>query len=395
MRLSQAKLASLPVLAVALGALVLPGGGCTKSGPDIKIGVIAELTGDVPAIGASCRKAAELAVKQINDDGGVEVAGVRHVLRLVIEDSGGKPEPAAEAAKKLIDEEKVIAIVGPNASFGAVPAAAVAEAGKTLLLTPAGSAPRITVDDTGATRKWVYRACFTDVFGGKALAKFAYGYIRARKAAVLYNPASDAPKSQAEQFKKDFEAMGGQIVAFETYSAGETDLSAQFKKIAEAGPDLVFLPCYYSEVANQLKQAHAAGIKAHFLGSDNWSNPSLIEKSGADVDGAYFSAHYSPGAMVDAVGKFRAAFEKAYGGETPDDVAALTYDSMELLKKALKGAKEPTREALLESFASLEPYDGVTGKIVYKNGSHDPVKSVVMKQFKGGKATFVTNIDPD
>ena len=382
------------LLAATFGGVLLTQAACKKSGPDLKIGVIAELTGDIPAVGDSCKKAAELAVAEINEEGGIEVAGTKHLLRLVIEDSQGAAQPAAEAARRLIEQEDVIAIVGPNASLGAVPAAQAAAEGKTLLVSPWGTAPRVTVDSAGVPRKWAYRTCFTDAFQGMALAKFASGYMKATKIAILYNPASEAPKSQAELMKKEIEARSGQVVAFETYATGDKDYSAQMKKIAESAPDVVFLPSYYSEVAEQLKQARAAGVKAPFLGSDNWGNPELL-KSAADVEGAFFCAHYNPDAMEDRVGIFRGAFEKRYAKEVPDDVAALTYDTMKLLKKALETATKVDRDAVREAFSKITSFDGVTGKIVYKGGSPDPVKSVVLKQFKGGKATFVTNIDPD
>lgn len=382
------------LLAGTLGAVLLTQAACKKTGPDIKIGVIAELSGDLPAVGDSCKKAAELAVAEINDAGGVEVAGTKHLLRLFIEDSQGAAQPAAEAAKRLIEQEKVLVVVGPNASLGAVPAAIAAAEGKTLLVSPWATAPRVTLDDSGNPRGWVYRACFPDAFQGAALAKFASGYIQAKKAAVLYNPSSEAPKSQAELMKKEFEARGGQVVAFETYATGDTDFSAQFKRIAEAAPDVVFLPAYYTEVAEQLRQARAAGVKAPFLGSDNWGNPELL-KSAAEVEGAYFCAHYNPDAMEDKVGIFRAAFEKRYAKEVPDDVAALTYDTLQLLKLALESSAKEDRQAVRDAFAKITSYEGVTGRILFKGGSPDPVKSVVLKQFKGGKPIFVTNIDPD
>ena len=386
--------ASTLLLAGTLGGVLLTQSACGRSGPDIKIGVIAELSGDLPAIGDSCKKAAELAVAEINDGGGVKVAGTKHLLRLVIEDSQGTATGAAEAAKRLIDQEKVLAIVGPNASLGAVPAAEAAAAAQTLLVSPWATSPGVTVDASGAPRKWAYRACFTDPFQGKALAKFASGYMKATKLAILYNPASEAPKNQAELMKKEFEARSGQVVAFEAYASGDKDFSAQFKKIAEAAPDVVFLPSYYGEVSEQLKQARAAGIKAQFLGSDNWGNPELL-KSAVDVEGAYFCAHYNPSAMEDKVGTFRAAFEKRYAKEVPDDVAALTYDTMSLLKQALETATKGDGDAVREAFSKIVTFDGVTGKIAFKGGSPDPTKSVVLKQFKGGKPIFVTNIDPE
>jgi len=382
------------LLAGSLGGVLLTQAACKRSGPDIKIGVIAELSGDLPAVGESCKKAAELAINEINESGGVKVAGTHHLLRLVIEDGEGKADASVAAAERLIDQEGVLAIIGPNASSGAVPAAAVAEAKKVLLVSPWSTAPRLTRDDTGKTRRFVYRACYSDEFQARSLAKFATGYIKATKVAILYNPESEAPKAQAELMKKELEARGAQVVAMETYAAGTTDYSAQMKKIAEASPDLVYLPSYYVEVPEQLKQARAAGIKAPFLGSDNWGNPELL-KSAQEVEGAYFCAHYNPNAMEDKVGTFRAAFEQRYAKEVPDDVAALTYDAIYLLRTALQLAEKDDRESVRDAFAKISTQDCVTGKIVYRGGSPDPTKSVVLKQFKGGKVTFVTNIDPD
>ena len=382
------------LLAGSLGGVLLTQAACKRSGPDIKIGVIAELSGDLPAVGESCKKAAELAINEINESGRVKVAGTHHLLRLVIEDGEGKADASVAAAERLIDQEGVLAIIGPNASSGAVPAAAVAEAKKVLLVSPWSTAPRLTRDDTGKTRRFVYRACYSDEFQARALAKFATGYIKATKVAILYNPESEAPKAQAELMKKELEARGAQVVAMETYAAGTTDYSAQMKKIAEASPDLVYLPSYYVEVPEQLKQARAAGIKAPFLGSDNWGNPELL-KNAQEVEGAYFCAHYNPNAMEDKVGTFRAAFEQRYAKEVPDDVAALTYDAIYLLRTALQLAEKDDRESVRDAFAKISTQDCVTGKIVYRGGSPDPTKSVVLKQFKGGKVTFVTNIDPD
>lgn len=382
------------LLAGTLGGVLLTQAACKRSGPDIKIGVIAELSGDLPAVGDSCKKAAELAIAEVNESGGVKVAGTHHLLRLLIEDGQGKGDTSVAAAQRLIEQEGVLAVIGPNASSGAVPAAAVAEEKKTLLVSPWSTAPRLTRDDTDKPRRFVYRACYSDEFQARALAKFATGYIKATKLAILFNPESVAPKAQAELMKKEFEARGGQVVAMETYAAGTTDYAEQMKRIAASTPDLVYLPSYYVEVPEQLKQARAAGIKAPFLGSDNWGNPELL-KSAREVEGAYFCAHYNPNAMEDRVGTFRAAYEKRYAKAVPDDVAALTYDAIYLLRTALQLAEKDDRESVRDAYAKISTQDGVTGKIVYRGGSPDPTKSVVLKQFKGDKVTFVTNIDPD
>jgi branched-chain amino acid transport system substrate-binding protein len=364
-------------------------GACgTKELPDLAIGVIAELSGDIPAIGASCKNAAEMAVAEINEAGGVKVAGKAHRLRLVMEDSKGTAAEAGEALKRLASEDKVFAIVGPNASVGAIPAAQVAEEGKIPMISPWSTNPLTT-----AGKKWVFRACFTDAFEGHVLARFATGYLHAAKAAVLYDPGSEAPKSQAELFRKDFEEAGGKVVAFETYKTGDKDFAAPLSRIAAAAPDIIFLPSYYNEVPLQLREARKLGIKVPFLGSDNWSSPELVKLAGGDAEGATFCNHYAPEVRVDAVAHFVTPYRNKYG-QTPDDVAALTYDSFKLLAKALAGASRLDREAIREALSKIREFEGVTGKMTFKEGSGDPVKSAVMMRVEDGKPVFVTTVDP-
>jgi len=379
---------NLTSLFLLLAGAALFGACAKKELPDLTIGVIAELTGDIPAVGASCKNAAEMAVAEINEAGGVKIAGTAHLLRIVVEDSKGSGPEAAEALKRLASEDKVLAVVGPNASLGAIPAAKVAEEGKVPMITPWSTNPLTTEG-----KKWVFRTCFTDAFEGHVLARFATGYLHAAKAAVLYDPDSQAPKSQAELFRKDFEEAGGKVVAFETYKSGDKDFADEFKRIAAAAPDIIFLPSYYNEVPLQIKQARKLGIKVPFLGSDNWSSPELIKLAGADVEGATYCNHYAPEVRVDAVARFVTPYKNKYG-QTPDDVAALTYDSFKLLAKALAGASSPGREAIREALSKIRDFEGVTGKMTFKQGSGDPVKSAVMMRVEDGKPVFVTTVDP-
>ncbi|MEO8587350.1 MAG: ABC transporter substrate-binding protein [Acidobacteriota bacterium] len=375
-------------LSLLLSGVALLAACGKKELPVLTVGVIAELTGDIPAVGTSCKNAAEMAVAEINEAGGVKIAGKAHLLRIVVEDSKGSGPEAVEALKRLASEDKVLAVVGPNASLGAIPAAQVAEEGKVPMITPWSTNPLTTEG-----KKWVFRTCFTDAFEGHVLARFATGYLHAAKAAVLFDPDSQAPKSQAELFRKDFEEAGGKVVAFETYKSGDKDFADEFKRIAAAAPDIIFLPSYYNEVPLQIKQARKLGIKVPFLGSDNWSSPELIKLAGADVEGATFCNHYAPEVRVDAVARFVTPYKNKYG-QTPDDVAALTYDSFKLLVKALAGASSPDREPVREALSKIRDFEGVTGKMTFRDGSGDPVKSAVMMRIEDGKPVFVTTVDP-
>jgi branched-chain amino acid transport system substrate-binding protein len=372
--------------------LVSCGGG---GGSDtIKVGGIGELTGDIPAVGASFKNAAELAVAEINDAGGLEVGGKKYQIELLIEDNAGKAEQSASAAQKLITQDNVVAIIGPNASRYAIPASEIAEANQTVLISPWSTNPKTTLDaNTGAPKKYVFRAAFIDPFQGRVVAKFAQDELACTKAAVLYDVASDYNKGIAEFFKQTFEENGGQVVAFETYTTGDKDFNAQLTKIKDTNPECIFLPNYYSEVPLQIQQGKALGITVPFLGSDSWGSSELFSLCGADCDGYYFSTHYAADAATPIATKFIDAYTAKYGN-TPDDVAALTYDSFGLLWKALQDAGKVDRQAVRDSLAKIPSYDGVTGNMQFQEGSGDPIKSAVIIKIVDQAFNWFANASP-
>ena len=248
----------LIVLALLVGFLLVACG--SEKSDAIRIGVIAELTGDMPAVGESCRKAAEMAVKEVNNAGGLEVGGKKFKVELFVEDNAGKAEQSASAAQKLITQQKVVAIVGPNATRYAIPASEIAESSKVVLISPWSTNPKTTLDaKSDAPKKYVFRACFIDPFQGRVVARFALDNLKAKKAAVLYDVASDYNKGIAEFFKTTFEQNGGQVVAFETYTTNDKDFSGQLTKIKKTAPDVVFLPNYYSEVPSRSSRPRGWG----------------------------------------------------------------------------------------------------------------------------------------
>lgn len=393
------KLSSIMVTSMLLlsmvSVLIIGLAGCGETNV-IKIGVIAELTGEMPAVGQSCVNSANLAAEEINDTGGIDIGGTKYTIKVVRKDDNADPEKAAVAARELIDTEKVSAIIGPNASSGAVEAGKVANEKGVMLITPWSTSPKTTVDDkTGKPLETVYRACFTDNFESEALGRFAAVDLESIRAAILYSSSTEVLKDQAELFKNSYEKNGGAIVAVETYKEGDKDYSAQLDKIKAASPDLIFLPSYYKDAARQAKQIRDKGIEARLLGSDAWSTPDLIKAAGSDVDGAYVFNHYSAELPDSRTKKFVDRYKSKYNS-TPDDVAALTYDSFGLLKKALEGAEKLDNRSLLKSMKNVTEFEGVTGPLDFKGGSHDPVKDGVILQISNGKFKFssVVYVEP-
>ena len=368
--------------------------GCGGDSSNIKIGLIAELTGDIPAVGASCKNAAEMAVKEINDLGGIQFGDKKYKVDLIIEDNAGKGEQSASSAQKLITQKKVVAIVGPNASRYALPAAEIAESSKVVLITPWSTTPKTTLDSkTGLPKKYVFRSCFIDPFQGRVVARFTLENLKLKKSAVIYDVVAEYNKGIAEIFKEAYEKNGGKIVAFETYTTNDKDFSSQLTKIKKAKPEVIFLPNYYSEVPLQIQQAKRLGISVPFIGSDSWGSEELLKLCGKDCDDYYFSTHYAADAATPATKKFIESYKAKYG-TVPDDVAALTYDSFGLLFQSLKTAGKNDREAVRDALAKIPQYDGVTGSMQFKEGSGDPIKSAVILKIKDGKFSWFANAKP-
>ena len=206
---------------------------------EIRIGVIAPLSGDIANVGQSTVEAAELAVQKVNDAGGLDVGGRKQKVVLVIEDNQDKAEVAVSAAQKLINQENVVAIVGPQASRNAIPVSNVAENAHIPMVSPWSTNP-----ETTAGKQYVFRVAFIDPFQGRVMARFAIEEFGAQKAGVLYDVASAYNKGIAEIFKQVFEEAGGQVVAFESYTTGEQDFSRQLENIRDSGAEVLFLPNY-------------------------------------------------------------------------------------------------------------------------------------------------------
>jgi branched-chain amino acid transport system substrate-binding protein len=385
---------------IALGAVFLFSmlcSPCAWSATDtLKIGFDISLTGDKPKVGEVSKYAAEMFKEEVNGAGGVKVGDKTYKLDFIYEDSESKAESATAAALKLITQDEVLAIIGPQASVEAVPAGEVCNANSTPMISPWSTNP-----DTTKDRPYVFRACFLDPFQGPVAANFVTDEFKAKKAAVLYDIASDYPKGLAEFFKAAFEkAHGpGSVVAFETFTTKDTDFSAQLTKIINSGADVLFTPQYYSEVALIVKQAHELGWKKPIMGSDSWGSADLMTLCGADCNGLFFSTHYAAAGAKGATKEFIDKFQTKYG-YVPDDVGALTWDAMRLMVLAIQntggltGKIDKDREAIKTQLAQIKDFDGITGKMTF-TPEGDPIKcAVVVKISDKGEFEFYKSVCP-
>ncbi|MGO9620318.1 MAG: ABC transporter substrate-binding protein [Desulfobaccales bacterium] len=368
--------------------LVLCWTGCGPAPEnEIRLGVNAELTGSKPTVGDSCKKAAELLAAQVNQEGGLKLGDKKYRIHLFVEDNEDKAESAAAMAQKLISQDNVLAIIGPNTSGNAIPAASICEGAGVIMISPWSTNPKTTEG-----KKFIFRACFIDDFQGQVMAKFARETLKVQTAAVLYDVASEYNKGIAEYFKKAFEAAGGKVVAFESYTKDDKDFSSQLTLIKAASPGVLFLPNYYNEVPLQVQQARRLGIVCPFIGSDSWGSPEILPLCGPELDGSYFSTHYAPDIATETAQKFIRAYEVKYG-KKPDDVAALTYDAGGLLLTAITQAGVLDRQKVRDALAGVQQYAGVTGTMKF-HGTGDPIKSAVILRVKDCQFIYYSTVQP-
>ena len=347
------------------------------SGDIIKIGFVGPLTGSASSYGQSSKKGLELLEDQINKAGGIN--GKK--IKLVEVDDENKPATSVTGGTKLINSDKVVAIVGPVTSGCANSLAPICQSSNMPMITGTGTNANIT-----SAGDCVFRTCFIDPFQGKVMAKFASEDLKAKTAAVLYNNGDDYSKGLYSAFKASFT---GSIVETENYNTGDKDFNAQLTKIAAKKPDVLYLPEYYGDVAVIAREARNMGITATFLGGDGFDSPELFSVGGDAVNGAYFSNHYASDDTSPEVVQFIKDYKAKYNS-SPDAFAALTYDAGKVLCDSIKKAGSTDANAIKNA---LKSYSGtvVCGKISFDK-DRNAVKSAVIIKTVDGKETFFKKI---
>ncbi len=377
---------------MAAGAVAgLTGCGGGKSGGDtIKIGTDLEMTGNQAAYGTDAVHGAQLAVEEINKNGGV----LGKKLELVSLDNKSEPSEAASAAQKLVDEG-VVAIIAPNMSSNALAAVPITNGAKIPSISPGGTNPKITVDEkTGKTIPYSFRACFIDPYQGEVMANFAAKTLKVKKAAILIDNSSDYAKGLAKFFQENFVKNGGEVVGTEAYLQKDTDFNATLTKIKAMNPDFVYVPGYYQEVGLIVKQARAMGMNMPFAGGDGWDSTTLAEIAGADaLNNTYYSNHYA----IQEDNKKVMDFVKAYKGKFSADPAvfgALTYDTVYLLAQVIKDAGAADPQKITDALGKLKSFEGVTGAMSF-TPTHDAKKAAFILTYKDGKPVFQAKVNAD
>jgi branched-chain amino acid transport system substrate-binding protein len=382
---------------------------CAKKEDAVVLGEFGSLTGVTATFGKSTQRGIEMALEEVNKAGGIEGKPVR----IVVEDDQSKPEEAATAVKKLINQDKVILVLGEVASSRTLAGAPICQEAKIPIITPASTNPKVTqVGD------YVFRVCFIDPFQGEVMAKFARNTLKVSQAAILKDIKNDYSVGLAQFFTETFTNLGGQIITEESYAEGDIEFRAQLTALKAKNPEVIFIPGYYTEIGLIARQARDLGINVPLIGGDGWDSPRLVEIGGKALEHTYYSNHYTPEDPRLEIQKFIADYKAKYN-EIPDAMAPLGYDAARIAFDAIKRSgilqeqniKEAyndnpkattlmeaintpkNRQLIRDAIAETKDFPGITGMITIDE-NRNAKKSAVVVKIEDGKVKFVETITP-
>ena len=361
------KVLSLVSVLLILTMILTACGGTSAPAKEetIKIGWIGSLTGDQAVWGTCESNTIKMLIEEVNANGGIlgkQVEGIYY-------DTKGDAAEAVNATKRLITQDGVVAILGPNASGQAISISAVLEQYKVPDIATVATNPKVTVNDDGSVKGYNFRVCFIDPYQGAVAAGYAYDRLGLKNAAILYDVASDYSQGFTEFFEKTFTEKGGKIVAKEGFKEGDVDFRPQLSKIKEANPDVILMPYYYKEVALSANQARELGIEATLIGGDGWPSEQLMTMAADAIEGSYIVNHLD--FSDPEVKPLQDAYKAKYN--LPLELNGyMANDAFLLLKAAIEDANSTDPAKITESLTKVS-VEGVTGTIKISEENHNPV----------------------
>ncbi len=375
MKLRNVLLAALLVFVVA---------GTALAADTIKIGVYLPLTGRTAFGGQLELEGIQMAHKEVS-----EVLGKK--VELIVVDNKTDKVEAANAVKRLIEHDKVVAVIGTYGSSLAMAGGEVAEAAKIPMMGTSCTNPLVTQG-----KNYVFRACFIDPFQGAGAATYAINSLGMKKAALLIDVANDYCVGLANFFKQSYKKLGGEIVSELKYNSGDQDFTAQLTEIISQNPDLLFIPADFAEGAIIMKQARELGAEFQIMGGDAMDNPEIVNIGGDAVEGFIHTTFPYDPSMTD-MSPIAKTFTENWTKNNPDKApnvnAALGYDSYMLVVDAIKRAGSAEPDAIRDALASTKDFPGVTGSKTI-NETHDAESPVGIVQIKDGKKQFIGTVEP-
>ncbi len=367
-------------------AMVLLAAGTAMAAETVKIGVYLPITGGNAIGGQLELDGVKLAHQQYPTVDGKKI-------ELVVVDNKSDKVESANAVKRLIEKDKVRAIIGTYGSSLAMAGGEVAEKAGIPMVGTSCTNPLVTQG-----KKYVFRVCFIDPFQGAGAADYALKELKAKTAAMLIEVTEDYSVGLGNFFKQNFTKNGGKVVSVMNYQKGDQDFTAQLTEIISKKPDVLYIPANFAEGAIIMRQARELGAKFSILGGDAMDNPEMVKIGGDSVEGfSYTTFAYSPNMaeklMSPIQKQFTAQWRKAFPGKDPAALTGCGYDAYLLIYNAIKNAKSTDPEKITAAIAGTKDMPGVTGTTTI-NKTHDAEKSVGIIKIEKGKQVFHAIVNP-
>jgi branched-chain amino acid transport system substrate-binding protein len=348
----------------------------------VKIAAIFAKTGIAVSHNAPHIQIVELAVEEINNQGGL----LGRPIELIILDNKSTPVGSTIAAKKAV-QLQVPAVIGASWSSHSLQMAPVLQQAEIPMITGSSTNPKVT-----RLGNYIFRTCFIDSFQAKSMAQFAYTDLGARTAIVLEIINEEFSLTLAELFVRSFQQYGGNVILKESYENDTVDFSNILQKVKTLQPDVVYVPGYVRDSGLLIKQAVSMGIRKTFLGADGWAGSLIYKYGGNALEGNYYSAHWHPKVNFPQSVHLQKLYKQKYGGEISNMNAPLTYDAVMLLADSIRRAKSLDAKKIRDALAGTKGFQGATGTITLDEQG-DPLNKpmVIMKLGKNAPIYFKTN----
>ncbi|MHB0884977.1 MAG: ABC transporter substrate-binding protein [Bacillota bacterium] len=372
-------LALLLAVTVLLGT-VLATAGCSGS-KEIRIGFVAQVSGSDAYVGQTAKLALEDYINELNTKGGI----LGKKVKLIIYDTASDATQAVNVTKRLIEQDKVSAIIGPEWSGGAIPLAPIVDAAKVPLVATTATNTLVTVDENGKLNPYMFRVSFIDPYQGYAISDFAYNELGKRKVAFLTDVTAAYSKAIQDYFEKHFTELGGSVADKEGYQANDVEFRAQLSKIAKSGADCLVVPtATYRDIGLIAKQAKALGLKIQFLGVDGWYADELMAMAGDELEGAYMSSGVSDTDPQFAA--YNASFAQKHPGQKVNIYAYYALDAMMAVQAAMEQTGKTDPESVKNGLENLKDAQVFTSKLTIEKDTHNPHnKPILIIKISGKK----------
>ena len=362
----------------------------TSAQDTVKIGANYELSGDAASYGTQMLEGLELAVEEVNANGGV-LDGQE--IEIVSYDNQSNVTESASVAQRLV-AEGVVGVVGPATTGNTEAQLPIFTEANIPMVSPSATDDNITFDSAGDVLEYFFRVCFNNSYQGSAGAAFAAEDLSATNALVFVDQSSDYSRGLADNFNAEFESRGGTIVNEDSFTAGDTDFSAILTTAMTQDFDVIYIPAYYTEAGLIIKQAREMGIEQPIIGPDGFSSEVLLDLAGVEnANDIYYTDHFSNESEEESVQNFLSAFEEKYGKEG-GTWNALGYDAAMLIIDAIERSGSTDPQAITDAIAETTEFAGVTGTFAIDE-DHNPVKPAVMIELQEGEIVSAENVSAE